>query len=142
MPFTMNAVGRLAHEPTLNVGRGQPWTEFRLLDNRMSRGEKITEAVTFVAFGELAESFCQRAEKGQMIFAWGRQETDRYSDRAGQERTRVRYVMFHFETGPPPARRDPADAPRKAARQPAPPNNTRPPPVDAEDDSDPGGGII
>jgi single-stranded DNA-binding protein len=144
VPFIMNAVGRLAHEPSLNVGKGMPWTEFRLLDNRMTRGEKVTEAVSFVAFGELAENFCQRAEKGQQIFAWGRQETDKFVDREGQERTKVRYVLFHFETGPARTRQEPAEAPQR--RPPAPAPSAKPraaePPTHNDEDSGSDHGIF
>lgn len=104
MSFIMHADGRLAHQPTVNVGKGQPWTEFRLLTNRMSRGEEVTEAVNFVAFGEMAEDFCQRAEKGQLVKAIGTQATDHYTDSQGQERTKVRFILVHFEMGPRPRR--------------------------------------
>jgi len=107
MSFIMHADGRLAHQPTLSVGKGQPWTEFRLLTNRMSRGEEVTEAVNFVAFGEMAEEFCQRAEKGQLVKAIGTQATDHYTDGQGQERTKVRFILVHFEMGPRPRPRQP-----------------------------------
>jgi single-stranded DNA-binding protein len=124
MSFTMIADGRLAHEPHLSFGTGQPWTEFRLLSNRMSRRDEVVEAVTFVAFGALAEDFCQRVEKGQLIKAIGTQMTDRYADRTGVERISVRFRLVHFEAGPRPrarqeaqdgtARRRPPERPAQA----------------------------
>ena len=118
MPFVMNANGRLAHEPQLNVGRGMPWTEFRLLDNRFKAGEPIVEAVTFVAFGELAEQFCQRVEKGQEIAAWGHQQTEKFTGNDKVERTRTRFVLFEFVPGRRPAR---SRAAENEARTAAPP---------------------
>lgn len=122
MPFVMNATGRLAHEPQLNVGRGKPWTEFRLLDNRFKRDEQIVEAVTFVAFGELAEEFCQRAEKGQVIHAWGHQQTEKYTGNDQVERTRTRFVLFEFVPGPRPARSRAAESEVRPARPPRAPS--------------------
>ena len=122
MPFVMNATGRLAHEPQLNVGRGMPWTEFRLLDNRFKAGEPIVEAVTFVAFGELAEQFCQRVEKGQVIHAWGHQQTEKFTGNDQVERIRTRFVLFEFVPGPRPARSRTADSDSRAARPPRAPS--------------------
>lgn len=100
MPFTMNAVGRLAHEPVLSVGQGQPWVEFRLLDSRRMRdGSEVVEAATFVAFGEMAEEFCARTEKGQLVHAWGSQMTERFAGKDGVERVKQRFKLFHFEAG-------------------------------------------
>lgn len=105
MPFTMNAVGRLAHEPVLSVGQGQPWVEFRLLDSRRIRdGGEVVEAATFVAFGEMAEEFCARIEKGQLVHAWGSQMTERFPGRDGVERVKQRFKLFHFEPGARPHR--------------------------------------
>lgn len=122
MPFVMNATGRLAHEPQLNVGRGMPWTEFRLLDNRFKAGEQIVEAATFVAFGELAEQFCQRAEKGQMIHAWGHQQTEKFTGNDHVERNRTRFVLFEFVPGPRPARSRAAESEARAAPTPRAPS--------------------
>ena len=122
MPFVMNATGRLAHEPQLNVGRGMPWTEFRLLDNRFKAGEQIVEAVTFVAFGVLADQFCQRVEKGQVIHAWGHQQTEKYTGSDQVERTRTRFVLFEFVPGPRPARPRAAESEAPSARSPRAPS--------------------
>jgi len=122
MPFVMNATGRLAHEPQLNVGRGMPWTEFRLLDNRFKGREQIVEAVTFVAFGELAEQFCQRVEKGQVIHAWGHQQTEKYTGNDQVERTRTRFVLFEFVAGPRPARSRAAESEARIPRPPRAPS--------------------
>lgn len=74
--------------------------EFRLLSNRFARGAEHVEAVTFFCYGEEAEAFCERAQKGQLISATGTQETDRWTDAAGQERTRVKYRLTWWEAGP------------------------------------------
>lgn len=129
MPFVINATGRLAHEPQLSVGRGKPWTEFRLLDNRFKAGETVVEAVTFVAFGDLAEDFCQRVEKGQVVHAWGHQQTEKYTDQNQVERTRTRFVLFEFMAGPRPARSRAADASSQSRqpRRPSAPSGAREP---------------
>jgi len=115
----MQAVGRLAAEPVLNASRNGGWTKFRLLDTRFAKGESVTEAVTFVAFGQLAEDFCSRVEKGQVVHAWGHQQTERYTGSDGVERTEVRYVLFEFIAGPRSARarQNDGQAPGYARRQ-------------------------
>lgn len=115
----ITAQGRLAHQPELKMGRNMPWTEFRLLDSRYSGGEEHTEAVSFVAFGEDAERFCESTEKGQLISATGTQETSRWKDSAGADRTSVRYVLTWWQGGARPARS------RQAAQQEPPGQNGR-----------------
>lgn len=100
MPFTMQAVGRLAHEPALTLGRNGPFVEFRLLDSRRTRDGEVTEAVTFIAYDALAEEVCERLEMGQLVHAWGSQATDRWQDQQGKDQMRVRFRLFHFEPGP------------------------------------------
>lgn len=97
----ITAQGRLAHEPELKLlPNGGSVCEFRLLSSRFAKGAELTEAVTFVCFGEDAERFCEGTEKGQLISATGSQETNTYKDANGQSRTFVKYRMTWFQKGP------------------------------------------
>ncbi len=95
---------RLAFQPELKLlPNGGSVCELRLLDTRFAKGEEHVEAVTFVCFDDLAEEFCQRCEKGQLIEATGTQETHRYTPNGSQEeRTVVKYRMVWFKPGPKP----------------------------------------
>jgi single-stranded DNA-binding protein len=94
--------GRLAHQPELKLLRQTSVCEFRLLSHRFARGEEHVEAVTFFCYAEEAEAFCERVQKGQLISATGTQETQRWSDASGQERTFVKYKLTWWEAGPRP----------------------------------------
>jgi single-stranded DNA-binding protein len=94
--------GRLAHQPEVKLLRQTSVCEFRLLSHRFARGEEHVEAVTFFCYGEEAEAFCERVQKGQLISATGTQETQRWSDSSGQERTFVKYKLTWWEAGPRP----------------------------------------
>jgi len=100
--IVITAHGRLAHQPELKMLRQTSVCEFRLLTNRFARGEEHVEAVTFFCYGEEAEVFCERVEKGQLISATGSQESQRWTDGSGQERTFVKYKLTWWEAGPRP----------------------------------------
>jgi len=110
--------GRLAHQPEVQIGRGKPWAEFRLLSNRYAHGEEHVEAVTFVCFGDEAERFCELTQKGQVINATGTQETRRWTDQGGQQRTSVRYVLTWWQAGPRPRSQQPATPPPRQRQEP------------------------
>ena len=117
--------GRLAHQPEVKLMRQTSVCEFRLLSHRFARGEEHVEAATFFCYAEEAEAFCERVQKGQLISATGTQETQRWSDSSGQERTFVKYKVTWWEAGPrPKARTEEAGAaggqPRGSARGTAP----------------------
>lgn len=101
--IVITAQGRLAHQPELKLlPSGVGVCEFRLLSTRFAKGAEVTEAVTFVCFGEEAESFCEGVEKGQLISATGTQETNSYKDASGQARTFVKYRLTWYQKGPRP----------------------------------------
>jgi len=111
--------GRLAHQPEVQIGRGKPWAEFRLLSNRYAHGEEHVEAVTFVCFGDEAERFCELTQKGQVINATGTQETSRWTDQGGQARTTVRYLLTWWQAGPRPrSQQQPATPPSRQRQEP------------------------
>ena len=95
---------RLAFQPELKLlPGGGSVCEFRLLDTRFAKGEEHVEAVTFFCYDALAEEFCEKCEKGQLIEAGGHQETQRYIPNGSQEeRTVVKYRMAWFKPGPRP----------------------------------------
>jgi single-stranded DNA-binding protein len=99
--FKMIAVGRLAHLPELRFGKQASFCEFRLLATRSARGEDITEAVTFVCFGDQAEQFCELGQKGQLIWAEGWQETQRWTDAESKARTTTRFNLHRWNIGGP-----------------------------------------
>ncbi|MEJ8838126.1 single-stranded DNA-binding protein [Ramlibacter sp. AN1133] len=115
--IVITAHGRLAHQPELKMLRQTSVCEFRLLANRFARGEEHVEAVTFFCYGEEAEAFCERVEKGQLVSATGTQETQRWTDGSGQDRTFVKYKLTWWEAGPRPKPRgqEPASTGRQQA---------------------------
>lgn len=102
--IVITAQGRLAHQPEVRMLAQGSVCEFRLLSNRFARGVEHVEAVTFFCYDDLAEGFCERTEKGQLISATGTQETHRWTDNSGQERTTVKYRLTWWEAGPRPNR--------------------------------------
>lgn len=102
--FTLIAFGNVAKQPVVELigTNGTAKCEFTLLSDRYYRGESITEAATFVAFGEDAERFAEYVVKGQHVEVTGYQETSRWKDAQGQEHVRVRYHMTHFVPGRKP----------------------------------------
>ena len=119
--ISIAAAGRLAFQPEVKIGRQTSFCEFRLLASRYAKGEEHTEAVTFFCYGDDAERFCESTERGQFIEATGTQETQHWSDAAGQQRSAVKYKLTWWQAGPKPNRtRQPADAPQgRAPAQPA-----------------------
>lgn len=102
--IVITAHGRLAHEPELKTGSNTTFCEFRLLSTRFAQGQEHVEAVTFICFGAEAERFCERVEKGQLISATGTQQTRKWTDASGAERTSVKYGLTWWEAGPRPNR--------------------------------------
>jgi len=125
----ITASGRLAHQPEIKIGRQTSFCEFRLLSTRFGRGEEHTEAVTFFCYGEDAERFCESTEKGQLIDASGTQETQRWHDAGGQERTAVKYKLTWWQAGPRPNRSKQPQAPAHQSRGPVADTRSRSQPV-------------
>jgi single-stranded DNA-binding protein len=101
--ISISVVGRLAAQPELKIlPGGLQVCEFRLLDSRFSKGQEVTEAVTFFCFGEVAEEFCSTAIKGQEISATGTQETQTYTPADGKPRSYVKYRLSWFSRGRKP----------------------------------------
>lgn len=70
--FTLHAVGQLASDPELTIGKGKddvPYVRFSLLGNDYGgKGrEEIVTRVFFVAFGGLAEAIGKNARKGDQL---------------------------------------------------------------------------
>lgn len=151
--IVITAQGRLAHQPELKLlPSGAGVCEFRLLSSRFTKGAEVTEAVTFICFGEEAERFCEGVEKGQLISATGTQETSTYKDAAGQTRTFVKYRLTWYQKGArprgdrqaadaAPAQRGPSShtraheqGPRSAERPARPPEHFQAPRQTTQDD--------
>lgn len=130
----MNANARLAYQPELKLlPNGGSVCEFRLLDSRFAKGEEVTEAVTFFCYDQLAEEFCERCVKGQVIEASGVQETQSYQPQGAEKKHQVvKYRLTWFKPGAKPrnpggdarqeqsAVRPQAQPPRRAAAGPVP----------------------
>ena len=153
--IVIKAKGRLAHQPELRMISQGCVCEFRLLSNRFARGQEHVEAVTFFCYDDEAEAFCERTEKGQLISATGTQETQRWTDGSGHERTSVKYKLTWWEAGPrPKGSRQQEQAPsgrqappqpehrRQAPQRPAPPTAGASGTVENDDDSLPSHGVI
>lgn len=138
--IVITAQGRLAHQPELKMlPNGGSVCEFRLLSSRFSKGAEVTEAVTFVCFGDDAERFCEGTEKGQLISATGTQETNSYKDANNQARSYVKYRMTWFQKGPRPHRGERSTEGSSFRQPPSPTQSTerhdRQPDVQAVDSS-------
>jgi len=152
--IVITAQGRLAHQPEVRMLTQGCVCEFRLLSNRFARGQEHVEAVTFFCYDEEAEAFCERTEKGQLISATGTQETQRWTDSSGQERTATKYRLTWWEAGPRPKGSRPQEQASSGRPAPVPAESRRPahrteaptrvPPSGAEqgDDSPQAHGII
>lgn len=152
--IVITAQGRLAHQPEVRMLPQGCVCEFRLLSNRFARGQEHVEAVTFFCYDAEAEAFCERTEKGQLISATGTQETHRWTDGNGQERTSIKYRLTWWEAGPRPKgsrqqERGPSGRPAPApAEQRRPPQRSEVParvpsaPAQQSDDSPQAHGII
>lgn len=99
--ISITARGRLAFQPELKLIGNGAVCEFRLLSTRLSRGQEITEAVTFVCYDDVAEEFCSGTVKGQEVEATGVQETAHY-EKDGVKRQYVKYRLTWFRRGRKP----------------------------------------
>lgn len=125
--IVITAQGRLAHQPEVRMLPQGCVCEFRLLSNRFARGQEHVEAVTFFCYDEEAEAFCERTEKGQLISATGTQETQRWTDGSGQERTSIKYRLTWWEAGPRPKGARQQEQGPSGRQAPAPADHRRPP---------------
>ncbi len=101
--IAITAIGRLAAQPELKmISGGYQVCEFRLLDTRFSKGQEVTEAVTFFCYGEMAEDFCSSTVKGQEISATGTQETQSYTPADGPTKHYVKYRLNWYKAGRKP----------------------------------------
>ena len=95
--ISISVVGRLAAQPELKIlPGGLQVCDFRLLDSRLSKGQEVTESVTFFCYGALAEEFCSTTFEGQEISATGTQETQTYTPADGKPRSYVKYRLSWF----------------------------------------------
>lgn len=125
--IVITAQGRLAHQPEVRMLPQGCVCEFRLLSNRFAHGQEHVEAVTFFCYDKEAEVFCERTEKGQLISATGTQETFRWRDGSGQERTSIKYKLTWWEAGPRPKGSRPQEQAPSGRHAPSPAETRRPP---------------
>ena len=88
-------LGNLGADPELKTGKsGSSYCRFSLATTSVSRGEKKTEWHRCTAFGKTGEALAKYCTKGQTVFVEGRIETQKYTDKNGQERSNTMIVAF------------------------------------------------
>ena len=88
-------LGNLGADPELKTGNsGSSYCRFSLATTSVSRGEKKTEWHRCTAFGKTGEALAKYCTKGQTVFVEGRIETQKYTDKNGQERSNTMIVAF------------------------------------------------
>jgi len=103
------AVGYCPRQPELRLlSESTVKCEFEVLSKRNTkeRGEWVTvvESATFVAWNDQARTLSEHLTAGREITAFGRQETNRWTDATGPKR-RVVYRLTDFEFCGPRAER-------------------------------------
>jgi single-strand DNA-binding protein len=91
-------MGRLAHTPELkHTASGTTYVQFSLAVDRDFRdkqsGEKVTDWIDLVAWGNTAEFICRYFGKGRMMVASGRLQTESYTDKQGNKRKSTKVVV-------------------------------------------------
>ena len=91
-------MGRLAHTPELkHTASGTTYTQFSLAVERdfkdKQSGEKVTDWIDLVAWGNTAEFICKYFAKGRMMVASGRLQTESYTDKQGNKRKSTKVVV-------------------------------------------------
>ena len=91
-------MGRLAHTPELkHTASGTTYTQFSLAVDRdfkdKQSGEKVTDWIDLVAWGNTAEFICKYFAKGRMMVAAGRLQTESYTDKQGNKRKSTKVVV-------------------------------------------------
>lgn len=99
--ISITAEGRIAHQPEFKMLGDGGVCEFRLLSSRWSKGQEVTEAVTFFCYDGMAEEFAESIVKGQEVKATGIQETQ-FFDKDGVRKTYVKYRLTWFQGGRKP----------------------------------------
>ena len=88
-------LGNLGADPELKTGKsGSSYCRFSVATTSVSRGEKKTEWHRCTAFGKTGEALAKYCTKGQTVFVEGRIETQKYTDKNGQERSNTMIVAF------------------------------------------------
>ena len=88
-------LGNLGADPELQTGKsGASYCRFSVATTSVSRGEKKTEWHRCTAFGKTGEALAKYCTKGQTVFVEGRVETQKYTDKNGQERSSTMVVAF------------------------------------------------
>lgn len=83
--------GRFTADPELrHTGDGTPVCSFSLAVERSMKdrnGERRTDFINFIAWGQRAEFICTHLRKGQQVIVGGPLQQRRYKDKNGEERT-------------------------------------------------------
>ena len=105
--FTLHAVGQLASDPELTLGKAKddtPYVRFSLLGNDYGgKGrDEIVTRVFFVAFGALAEAIGKNARKGdQLILDAQIRANNRVDAETGETIYDYSYIVQGFRFGAP-----------------------------------------
>lgn len=99
--MNMNVIvlgGRLVRDPELkNLPSGTDICEFSIATERYVKGEKQPSFFDFVAFGKTAENIAKFFSKGSRILVRGEATQERWEDRNGNKRNRVKFIVNGFD---------------------------------------------
>ncbi len=104
--------GNLTADPTVKeIGTGTQVCNFRLAANRFFRkNEELQKEVSYFdveTWAQSAERCSRELAKGRNVRVVGRLKQDRWTDDAGQARSRIKIVADHVELGPKPKQEEP-----------------------------------
>lgn len=91
-------MGRLTNNPELkHTTSGTTYVNFSLAVERdfkdKQSGEKVTDFIDFIAWGNTSEFICRYFTKGRMMIVSGRIQTDSYNDKDGNKRKSTKVVV-------------------------------------------------
>lgn len=93
----ISIIGRMTKDPELNYSQaGKAYSKFSVAVTRRMDKEK-TDFFNCVAFGKTAEVIAEHFLKGNMIGMTGSMQMERYTDKAGNDRTSYSLIVDNFD---------------------------------------------
>lgn len=91
-------IGRLGRDPEQRFAAGgMEIANFSLATSEKRKGEEVTEWHNCVAFDKTAEVVNKYAKKGGLIFAEGRIQTEKYTDKNGGEKYSTKILVNNIQ---------------------------------------------
>jgi single-strand DNA-binding protein len=95
MPYQkITIIGRCGKDPEVRYAQsGLPVCNFSVAVSEKTKKGETTEWFRCVAFDKTAEVVANFMQKGREVFVEGRQQTEKYNDKDGNERTMVKLIV-------------------------------------------------